>query len=89
MEEKSAKQVVCPWCGSIVYANIPPVPTLNVRDANDMGGAIFSITVNSCPECGNRFYVVKDENGAIRLFTDICGFYWLSSAFEREAGCED
>ena len=85
------EQVTCPFCGSIVYANVPEgVPDSNTNYWDAIVGDVYVgyyyylIAINHCPECGKEFYISKDENGNIRTLKNIKGFSELNPIFESQ-----
>ena len=84
-------QVVCPFCGSIVYANVPDgVPSPENFDGTIPGNWMdgkkeryFLISMNHCPECGKDFYIIKSSEDTINPVKDVSGLYDLNPTFKK------
>ena len=89
----SVEQVTCPFCGSIVYANVPdgnPEGIWDARYHRYRGHDVYYdyyyylIAINQCPECGKEFYISKDKNGIIRTLKNLNGFSELNPTFRSQ-----
>ncbi|WP_146227090.1 hypothetical protein [Mesotoga sp. TolDC] len=52
-EDGGVAEAVCPWCGKLVYANIPGIPNSS-----------YMCSANRCPNCKGNFEACRISNGS-------------------------